>query len=177
MISSYYTRFTVLRYHKIANDERRVLSLTSLTPLEFNNLVPLFTTSFYEYLEEQTVEGYERVGRSYVPYRNSTLPTMEDKLLFILVYLKQAPTQEVQGSLFGMRQSKANMWIHLLHPVLNRALAQHGDLPNRDMLVALVDGSDDDKDEGARADDIQPVSDERSVPSTPFFSMMEQSGP
>ena len=99
----------MLRYHQIANDERRVLSLTSLTPNEFADLVPLFTTCFYEYLDEQTVEGYERVGRRYVPYRNSTLPTMEDKLLFILVYLKQAPTQEVQVSLFGMRQSKANM--------------------------------------------------------------------
>src|SRR5215210_1348596 len=129
----------MLRYHEIANDERRVLALTSLTPNEFADLVPLFTTSFYDYLDEQTVEGYERVGRRYVPYRNSTLPTMEDKLLFILVYLKQAPTQEVQGSLFGMRQSKANMWIHLLHPVLNRALEQNGDLPRRDILIELTD--------------------------------------
>jgi hypothetical protein len=167
----------LLRYHEIANDERRVLSLTSLTPLEFANLVPLFTTSFYEYLEEQTIEGYERVGRPYVPYRNSTLPTIEDKVLFILVYLKQAPTQEVQGSLFGMRQSKANMWIHLLHPVLNRALAQNGDLPQRDMLIALADGSDADTDERARVSEMQAVSDEISVTSTPFFSMMEQSGP
>ncbi len=116
----------MLRYHKISNDERKVLSLTSLTPKEFADLVPLFTTSFYDYLDEQTVDGYERIGRRYVPYRNSTLPTMEDKVLFILVYLKQAPTQEVQASLFGMRQPKANMWIHLLHPVLNRALKQHG---------------------------------------------------
>ena len=166
----------MLRYHKIANDERRVLSLTSLTPLEFTNLVPLFTTSFYEYLEEQTVEGYERVGRPYVPYRNSTLPTMEDKLLFILVYLKQAPTQEVQGSLFGMRQSKANMWIHLLHPVLNRALAQNGDLPKRDILIELADGSNAAKDERTTASETELASDEGSVASTPFLSMMEQSG-
>ena len=78
----------MLRYHEIAADERRVLSLTSLTPTEFADLVPRFTNSFYEYLEEQTIDGYERVGRRYVPYRNSILPTIEDKLLFILVYLK-----------------------------------------------------------------------------------------
>ena len=53
----------MLRYHEIAHDERRVLSLTSLTPKEFAGLVPLFTMSFYEYLDEQTIEGYERVGR------------------------------------------------------------------------------------------------------------------
>jgi hypothetical protein len=101
---------------------------------------------------------------------------MEDKLLFILVYLKQAPTQEVQGSLFGMRQSKANMWIHLLHPVLNRALAQNGALPKRDILIEGADGSNMNTDERTPASDPELVSDEASVASTPFFSMMEQSG-
>ena len=165
----------MLRYHDIANDERRVLALTSLTPLEFSDLVPLFTTSFYEYLDEQTIEGYERIGRRYVPYRNSTLPTMEDKLLFILIYLKQAPTQEVQGSLFGMRQSKANMWIHLLHPVLNRALAQHGDIPKRDILIELADMRDSMNDEEGKGGDLSSVSSERSEHPFPFLSMTEQS--
>ncbi len=166
----------MLRYHEIAHDERRVLSLTSLTPKEFAGLVPLFTMSFYEYLDEQTIEGYERVGRRYVPYRNSTLPTMEDKLLFILVYLKQAPTQEVQGSLFGMRQSKANMWIHLLHPVLNRALAQHGDIPERDVLIELADESASTNDEDTKGNELPSVSDDSSEPSLPFLSMTEQNG-
>ncbi len=99
---------------------------------------------------------------------------MEDKLLFILVYLKQAPTQEVQGSLFGITQSKANTWIHVLHAVLNRALATHGDLPKRNFTIeaehvaldqaeiALGDTGND----HARATDIQHDS--------PFLSMMGQ---
>jgi hypothetical protein len=165
----------MLRYHEISNDERRVLSLTSLTPKEFADLVPLFTMSFYEYLEEQTVEGYERIGRRYVPYRNSTLPTMEDKLLFILVYLKQAPTQEMQASLFGMRQPKANMWIHLLHPVLNHALKQHGDLPNRHILIELADISPKEKENVTEASGTGGTREQCSKHSTPFFSMMEQS--
>jgi hypothetical protein len=165
----------MLRYHQLANDERRVLSLTSLTPTEFADLVPPFTTSFYEYLDEQTVEGYERVGRRYVAYRNSTLPTMEDKLLFILVYLKQAPTQEVQGSLFGMRQSKANMWIHLLHPVLNRTLAQNGDIPKRDILIELSDVSASTKEKGRQGGDLASGDDdELSEDPLPFLSMTEQ---
>ena len=166
----------MLRYHEISNDERRVLSLTSLTPKEFADLVPLFTTSFYEYLDEQTVEGYERIGRRYVPYRNSTLPTMEDKLLFILVYLKQAPTQEVQASLFGMRQPKANMWIHLLHSVLNRALQQHGDLPNRNILIELAGTSPEKNENVPAASETGGTREQYSQQSTPFFSMMEQSG-
>jgi hypothetical protein len=164
----------MLRYNEIANDERRVLSLTSLTPKEFADLVPLFTTSFSEYLDEQTIEGYERVGRRFVPYRNSTLPTMEDKLLFILVYLKQAPTQEVQGSLFGMRQSKANMWIHLLHPVLNRALAQNGDIPKRDVLIELADVSASTEGKGVQGSELPAVDGEITEHPLPFLSMTEQ---
>ena len=164
----------MLRYHDIANDERKVLSLTSLTPKEFADLVPCFTMSFYEYLDEQTVDGYERIGRRYVPYRNSTLPTMEDKLLFILVYLKQAPTQEVQASLFGMRQPKANMWIHLLHPVLNRALAQTGDIPQRDILIEVADVSSSTNDEGARGSETSSLSGGATEHPLPFLSMTEQ---
>ena len=65
---------------------------------------------------------------------------MADKLLFILTYLKQNPIQEVQGQLFGMSQSNANKWIHLLHPVLNQALADQELLPARtaDDLAAML---------------------------------------
>ena len=64
-------------------------------------------------------------------YDTCPLPTMADKLLFILTYVKQNPIQEVQGQLFGMSQSNANKWIHLLHPVLNQALADQELLPAR----------------------------------------------
>jgi hypothetical protein len=56
---------------------------------------------------------------------------MADKLLVILTYVKQHPIQEVQGQLFGMSQSHANTWIHLLHRVLNQAVADHERLPAR----------------------------------------------
>jgi hypothetical protein len=56
---------------------------------------------------------------------------MADKLLFILTYWKQHPIQEGQGQRFGMSQSKATKWSHLLHTVLNQALAQQERLPAR----------------------------------------------
>jgi hypothetical protein len=166
----------MLRYHEIATDERRVLSLTSLTPTEFVDLVSHFTSVFYEYLEEQTIDGYERVGRRYVPYRNSLLPTMEDKVLFILVYLKQAPTQEVQASLFGMRQPKANMWIHLLHAVLNRTLRQNGDLPKRDILIELADIGSGEQETTSEDGESRDLRSESPAKLPPFFFTMEQSG-
>ncbi len=65
---------------------------------------------------------------------------MADKLLFILTYLKQNPIQEVQGQLFGLSQSNANKWIHLLHTVLNQALAHQDLLPacTADELATLL---------------------------------------
>ena len=59
------------------------------------------------------------------------MPTIEDKLLFILIYLKQGATQEMHATLFGMHQPDANVWIHLLHPILNQALTARGELPVR----------------------------------------------
>lgn len=126
----------MLRYEQIAQNETKLLALTGLTRREFADLVPVFQTNFEVVLREQTLEGLDRIGRAYTTYRNSPLPTSEDKLLFILVYLKQAPTQTLHGQLFGMSQSNANKWIHLLHDVLNRALAQAGHLPQRVATVS-----------------------------------------
>jgi hypothetical protein len=50
-----------------------------------------------------------------------------DKL--ILVYLKTYTLQVVQDRLFGIGQSKANQWIHVLIPVLLAALRALGDAP------------------------------------------------
>ena len=66
---------------------------------------------------------------------------MADKRLFILTDLQQNPIQEVQGQLCGMSQSNANTWIHVLHPVLNQAVANQDLLPARtaEELAALFE--------------------------------------
>ena len=67
------------------------------------------------------------------PTQNCPLPTPEDRLLFILVYLKTYPLQVVQGRLFGMGQSKAHQWIHALLVVLRATLRALGDAPTRSL--------------------------------------------
>ena len=57
----------------------------------------------------------------------------EDRLLFILTYLKTYALQVVHGRLFGMVQGKANPWIHVLLPVLLAALRALGDAPARSL--------------------------------------------
>ena len=51
--------------------------------------------------------------------------------------MKTYSLQVVQGRLFGMGQSKANQWIHVLLPVLLAALRALGDAPARS-LTALT---------------------------------------
>ena len=58
-------------------------------------------------------------------------------MFFILTYLKTYSLQVVQGRLFGMRQSKAHQWIHVLLPALLAALRALGDAPARS-LTALA---------------------------------------
>src|SRR6059036_2002843 len=83
------------------------------------------------------LDGKPRTARRFTVYKNCPLPTPEDRLLFILVYLKTSALQVVQGRLFGMVQGKANQWIHVLLPVLLAALRALGDAPARS-LTALA---------------------------------------
>ena len=76
-------------------------------------------------------------ARQFAVYKTCPLPTPEDRLFFILTYLKTYSLQVVQGRLFGMRQSKANQWIHVLLPALLAALRTLGDAPARS-LAALA---------------------------------------
>jgi hypothetical protein len=63
--------------------------------------------------------------------RKAVLLRPEDKLLFILVYQKAYPLQELLGSLFDLSQSRVNRWAHRLLPILVRALDRLGFLPER----------------------------------------------
>jgi hypothetical protein len=80
-------------------------------------------------------DGQPRTARRYTTYKSCPLPTPEDRLLFILTYLNTYPLQVVQGRLFGMDQSKANQWIHVLLVVLQATLRSLGDAPSRSLQM------------------------------------------
>lgn len=106
-------------------------AMTGLTEHEFTALLPPFEHAWLAYMQDHTLDGHPRTSRRYSPYETSPLPTMADKLLLILTYVKQNPIQEMQGQLFGMSQSHAHKGIHLLHTVLNQALGPQELLPAR----------------------------------------------
>jgi hypothetical protein len=79
------------------------------------------------------MDGKPRTARRFTVSKNCPLLTPEDRLLFILVYLKTYALQVVHGRLFGMVQGKANQWIHVLLPALLAALRTLGDAPARSL--------------------------------------------
>jgi hypothetical protein len=125
-------RFTDLQFRPI-----EFLDFTSLTLDEFQQLVPPFEAVFQARMTAWRLDGKPRTTRRFTVYENCPLRTPEDRLLFILAYLKTYALQVVQGRLFGMGQSKANQWIHVLLPVLLTALRTLGDAPARS-LTALA---------------------------------------
>jgi Helix-turn-helix of DDE superfamily endonuclease len=122
-----------LRFTHLQTRPLEVLDLTSLTLDEFRRLVLPFEAAFQAHMAQWRFDGQPRTARRYTTYQNCPLPTPEDRLLFILAYLKTYPLQVVQGRLFGMDQSKANQWIHVLLVVLQAALRALGDAPSRSL--------------------------------------------
>lgn len=122
----------MLTYEELKNNTRKFVSLTSLTPEEFDFLLPGFERAYLKaYPVSKTKAGQKR-ERKAGGGRKGTLASIEEKLLFALVYQKSYPVQSIMGELFGMGQSQANEWIHTLLPILKQALDDLGYEPERD---------------------------------------------
>jgi DDE superfamily endonuclease len=126
-----------LRFSDVQARPTEFLDLTSLTLDEFQQLVPPFEAAFQAHMAAWRFDGTPRAARRFSVYKNCPLPTPEDRLFFLLTYLKTYTLQVVQGRLFGMLQGKANQWIHVLLPALLAALRTLGDAPARS-LTALA---------------------------------------
>ncbi len=125
-----------VRFADVQDRPTEFLDFTSLTLDEFQQLVPPFEGAFQAHMAAWRLDGKPRTARQFSVYKNCPLPTPEDRLFFLLTYLKTYSLQVVQGRLFSMGQSKANQWIHVLLPVLLAALRTLGD-PTRS-LAALA---------------------------------------
>src|SRR6266446_6321284 len=126
-----------VRFTDVQARPMEFLDLTSLTLEEFQQLVPPFEAAFQARMAAWRMDGKPRNARRFTVYQNCPLPTPEDRLFFVLTYLKTYTLQVVHGHLFSMVQGKANQWIHVLLPALLAALRALGDAPARS-LTALA---------------------------------------
>lgn len=119
-------------YEELKKNARKLVSLTSLTPEEFEYVLPAFEKVYQQvFPDAKTKTGQPRERKS-GGGRKGALASIEQKLLFALVYQKSYPVQSIMGELFGMGQAQANEWIHTLLPILKQALDDLGYEPERD---------------------------------------------
>ncbi len=130
-------------------DDRQMKALTGLSQDQFDHLLPFFS-AIYETTQQQMYEGGVASGtRRRKPGGGSKgkLPTMADKLLFVLYYYKIYPTFDVLGTQFDMARSKANENLHKLSPILYDTLVSLELMPYRELstpadLKATLQGMD-----------------------------------
>ena len=111
-------------YEKARTNERQFKALTSLTIEQFDLLLPTFEIKWEIFIEKFNLDGTPRV-RKYVPKNGEQLPTVAQKLFFILFYKKTNSLQEAMALQFELDVSMVNKWIHVLSPILEKSLEKH----------------------------------------------------
>jgi hypothetical protein len=94
--------------------------LTGLTLEEFDELLDKFQSSYRFFIQREFLSKERK--RAYGGGRHTRLHSLEDKLLFILVYVRIYPLEFMQGAMFNMAESRSCEWIHRLLPILDEAM-------------------------------------------------------
>ena len=92
----------ILTHDSVKNKESTFRAMTSLDRDEFEDLCNFFREAWDKQAEK---EGRDTSKGG----RKPKLESMEDRLFFMLFYLKTYPLQEVIGHLFGLSQGQANI--------------------------------------------------------------------
>lgn len=115
-------------------DDRQMRALTGVPIEKFSTLEAAFAIALDDEKERAYREGLAQGNRQRKPGagQKGKLPTANEKLTFLLYFLKVYPTFDVLGTQFGMNRSKACENVHALLPILRTALNNLGVLPHRD---------------------------------------------
>lgn len=94
-------------------------SLTGISLRQVESLLEAFILCYTRQKWRSYEEGLATGTRQRRPGggQKGSLPTMRDKLLFLLYYFKVYPTFDVLGTQFNMVRSKANENLHTFAPV------------------------------------------------------------
>jgi hypothetical protein len=107
--------------------DRLCKSLTGLKVSEFNDLVADFSWNYREYEAKRLPNRKRKVGGG----RGSKIETIEEKLFYVLFYLKTYPTFDLASFYVGFARSKAHKWAHILFPILEQTMKRKLVLPER----------------------------------------------
>ena len=121
----------MMNFETISRHPRVFQQLTGLTLAAFEPLLDAFRRAYHDERQQRDHARPIPRRRRHGGGRKGALPTLADKLVFLLFYFRHYPTQETLAFLFGFSQGQACQWIHRLTPILNRALGTQAQLPAR----------------------------------------------
>ena len=108
-------------------DDRATKALLGLSKKEFEELVPAFNMALRAAYKEVKPDRKRRIGGGKI----GILRSVEEKLAFVLFYLKTYPTFDVLGAFTGRDRSRSCRSAHFLFPVLEKTLKIKLVLPKR----------------------------------------------
>jgi len=121
----------------LIRDDRQMKALTGLSQAQFDHLLPVFS-AIYQATQQHTYEtGVASGTRRRKPGGGAKgkLPTMAEKLQFVLYYYKTYPTFDGLATQFGMARSKAHEHLHKLSPMLYDTLVHLELMPYRELAT------------------------------------------
>ena len=114
-----------MKYTEYQNDDKKFRRLTGLSGKQFVELLSYFEEIHNEYFSRYDLNGKMRKSwRDFNIYKCSPLPTVEDRLYFILVYLNTHPFQDQYAASFNMLPNQCSRFIKALHHVLETCLRE-----------------------------------------------------
>ena len=118
-------------------DERQMKALTGLSQAQFDSLLPVFRDIYRAAQQHAYEKGSQSGTRRRRPGGGSKgkLPTMVEKLQFVLYYYKTYPTFDVLGTQFAMARSRAHENLHKLSPMLYDTLVHLELMPYRELAT------------------------------------------
>jgi len=130
-------------------DERQMKALTGLSQAQFDSLLPVFSDIYRATQQHMYEEGVQSGTRKRRPGGGSKgkLPTMVEKLQFVLYYYQPYPPFDVLGTQCAMVRSRAHENLHKLSPILYDTLVHLELMPYRELatpeaLKAALQGVD-----------------------------------
>lgn len=120
----------MITFEKLSKRPRVFRIMTGLTLEEFSELLDKFQSSWQFFVNREFLSKERK--RAYGGGRHTRLHSLEDKLLFILIYTRIYPLMIVQGLFFGFEDSRACDWIHRLLPLLDESLGFTHTRPRRE---------------------------------------------
>ena len=110
----------IINITKAKKSDRIMRAITGLDKNEFENLAQTFTQVLVNYEPHSTEPREREIGGG----RRHTLETMEDKLFYVLFYLKCYPAFDLAALFYDVDRSQSHRWAHFLMPIFRRDLGQ-----------------------------------------------------